>query len=253
MASQLSGYYDGVFEEKIKNIDILDYSENFHKKIPGSHIQRSVSILESTLSGLKQGETPGVLEIGVGTGAMMHWFRLKGLNPVGVDISQQAVNTLKEKGFDMRLADLNENPLPFSENSFDIVLSLDVIEHVIDPIFFMSELFRVCAPGGHVVISTANSRTLKSMYILMVRGRFPWTSHEKLGWDCGHLHYFTSRDVVELGKNMGFNIVKQDGASLIPGGVKGVLKKSLFAALPSSFTREFLCGNIVFKFQKPTA
>ncbi len=52
-------------------------------------------------------------------------------------------------------SDLN-GPLPFESNHFDLIHANQVIEHLHDVDTFMSEIFRVLAPGGMVIISTEN-------------------------------------------------------------------------------------------------
>lgn len=251
MCPRLSDYYENYYREKHGTISNLDYGREFVKSIPrGHHLDRCVGILKSLLSKFPENEKPGVLEIGVGTGALMHWLRHQGLDPEGVDISTTNVDNLKARGFRARLHDLNEAPLPFPDNTFDVVVSLDVIEHLICPIFFMSEVYRVCKPGGHAIISTANSRRLKHIFKLIFMGRFPLTCEEQHGWDCGHLHYFTSKDVVVLGEEKGFKAVSVVGTSPVSSGARGIAKTALKAVLPAGFSREFLDGTFFVLFRK---
>lgn len=46
---------------------------------------------------------------------------------------------------------------PLKSNNFDIIFTLDVIEHVSDEIKFMNELFRVCKKNGYIIITTPHS------------------------------------------------------------------------------------------------
>ena len=52
--------------------------------------------------------------------------------------------------------DLNEFPYPFDDNTFDVVISNQVIEHLIYPVRFLKEVYRMPKPGGYTVISTKN-------------------------------------------------------------------------------------------------
>ena len=248
--SNLAGFYDTFYEGKLNQIYQKEYDETFYKKVPGSHYEVAIGVLEPLLA--ENTDTPWrSLELGIGTGAMLQWMTHRGVQAQGVDISEVLVKQQQSLGLKAQRHDLNEGPLPFVYNQFDIFLSLDVIEHVIDPIFFMTEAFRVLKPGGHLVISTANSRTFKALYILAVKGTFPWTSEEGVGWDCGHLHYFTSRDILNLSLKSGF----EKALSLaIPGysaGKKAMLKRLLYRVLPQAFSREFLAGNFLIYARKP--
>jgi SAM-dependent methyltransferase len=52
-----------------------------------------------------------------------------------------------------RQMDLN-GPLAFPDESFDTVLSTDVLEHIREPVLFWSEMARICKRGGHIILGT---------------------------------------------------------------------------------------------------
>ena len=52
------------------------------------------------------------------------------------------------------VADLDQRPWPFADDSFDVVYARDVIEHLADVVATMEELHRVCCPGARVLITT---------------------------------------------------------------------------------------------------
>jgi len=250
MANRLSDYYNGYYKKVLGRVENLDYGEDFPESTGDSHYSKCAEAIEGIIGETQDPADLRVLDIGVGTGSMMHWLRHKGITPSGVDISERLVTHLKEKGFDVMLHDMNETPLPVPDRLYDVIIAMDVIEHVICPLFFMEQVRNVCAPGGHVILSTANSRTFKSLYTLAAGGRFPWTCPERDGWDCGHLHYFTSRDIVDLGRRYGFEPFAVEGVSPIRPGTRGLLKKMALAALPRGFRREFFSGTIMVHFIK---
>jgi 2-polyprenyl-3-methyl-5-hydroxy-6-metoxy-1,4-benzoquinol methylase len=51
---------------------------------------------------------------------------------------------------------ITSNDLPYEDNSFDLVFSMDVIEHVEDDQKFLTEKLRICKPGGSIIIGTPN-------------------------------------------------------------------------------------------------
>jgi SAM-dependent methyltransferase len=71
---------------------------------------------------------------------------------------QTAVNEreLEYKGLDIDTVDFEREPLPLASGSVDCAVSLAVIEHLRDPSYFMSEVFRCLKPGGVVYICTPN-------------------------------------------------------------------------------------------------
>jgi ubiquinone/menaquinone biosynthesis C-methylase UbiE len=74
----------------------------------------------------------------------------------GVDISERILDTARARvpRADFRQANLES--LPFADGEFDLVLSSQVIEHVVDAAAALRELVRVLQPGGTLVLSTDN-------------------------------------------------------------------------------------------------
>jgi len=67
--------------------------------------------------------------------------------------------------------DLNE-PLPADDASFDLIVCAEVIEHLENPRAMCRELFRLLRPGGHLVLSTPNNESWRSIVALVLRGHF---------------------------------------------------------------------------------
>ena len=75
---------------------------------------------------------------------------------VGVDIDEPTITAARERySCDFRCADIAA--LPFEDASFDLVVSFETIEHVTDGEAALSELARVLAPGGLLIVSTPNT------------------------------------------------------------------------------------------------
>ena len=98
-----------------------------------------------------------VLEIGCATGDLLAAVRARGAAVTGLDISRWAAATARQRhGIDVLVGTLDtlDDVLP----AFDIVLALEVIEHVEDPARLLRQLARHLAPGGYTMISTPNYR-----------------------------------------------------------------------------------------------
>jgi SAM-dependent methyltransferase len=74
----------------------------------------------------------------------------------GVDIAATIVETARSRLPRADLRQANIESLPFADGEFDLVLSSQVIEHVLDARGAIRELRRVLRPGGRLVISTDN-------------------------------------------------------------------------------------------------
>jgi len=82
----------------------------------------------------------------------------------GNDIQHYGVDYCKPDSipeeFNFSLADLNQSQTPYEDDSFDLVIAEHVIEHIQDPLQFISEVIWICKPGGHFYIEAPSERAL---------------------------------------------------------------------------------------------
>jgi 2-polyprenyl-3-methyl-5-hydroxy-6-metoxy-1,4-benzoquinol methylase len=71
----------------------------------------------------------------------------------------------------MHSGNLNES-LPYSDATFDAVVSLEVIEHLKNPRHFMREIERILKVSGRCLITTPNQISLASKLCLLLRDQF---------------------------------------------------------------------------------
>ena len=92
-----------------------------------------------------------ILDTGAGTGALMQ--SLADMGEVwGCDISAVALEFCRKRGLE-RLVQCSMEQMNFADASFDVVTSLDVIEHIRDDRQAVAEMYRVLRPGGLGVIT----------------------------------------------------------------------------------------------------
>lgn len=87
-----------------------------------------------------------MLEPGCGRGEFLNNFKELGLEVVGVDISPEAASYKND--FEVKLCDVENEQLPFNDNTFDIVYSKSFIEHLYHPERYLIEAYRVLKPNG---------------------------------------------------------------------------------------------------------
>jgi phosphatidylethanolamine/phosphatidyl-N-methylethanolamine N-methyltransferase len=97
-----------------------------------------------------------VLEVGVGTGINLALYPRKA-NVTGIDFSSSMLAKARERAArpdaaPVRLLQMDAADLKFADNSFDIVYAPYVISVVPDPVKVAQEMWRVCRPGGRVII-----------------------------------------------------------------------------------------------------
>ena len=77
---------------------------------------------------------------------------------LGSDLIPEAAQCLKGR---FRVADLN-GPLPWPDSTFDLVISVEGVEHLENAFAFFREAYRICRPGGMFLITTPNVASLRS-------------------------------------------------------------------------------------------
>ena len=96
---------------------------------------------------------PGrLLELGCGRGEHMAVFSRLGFSVSGIDISPSSPQLAK--GYQVKVADLEHDELPYESNSFDYVFSKSVIEHMRHPSCLMMKAWQALRPGGIAVLMT---------------------------------------------------------------------------------------------------
>lgn len=97
-----------------------------------------------------------IIDLGCGQGDVSHQLKLIGFkNLVGIEISPKLLRYGKAKyPNEFQLVATDGLQVPFKNNSFDIVISVAVIEHVLDQSKYIQEISRIVRPQGYVILVT---------------------------------------------------------------------------------------------------
>jgi len=99
-----------------------------------------------------------VLDLGCNNGYGTERVAHTAARAAGVDVSPQSIEAAqqRESARDIEFRVIDGSRLPFDDESFDLVISFQVIEHIADYAPYLSEIRRVLATGGSVVFTTPN-------------------------------------------------------------------------------------------------
>lgn len=122
------------------------------------------------------GDEIKILDVGCGTGLLLKEMESLG-NCFGVDVSKKAVDFCGKRGIvNVQVADAAG--IPYPDNTFDVAVALDVIEHIESDDKAISEIYRVLKPRGVAIITVPSFMFLWGVTDVVSRHRRRYTLPE---------------------------------------------------------------------------
>ena len=135
--------------------------------------------LDRDLNSLKAYNELDIIDIGCGGGLVCEPMARLGGTVTGLDADENAIEIAKEHskahGLEIDYQAITSDELATKGKKFDVVLALEIIEHVADTQAFVKSITDLCKPGGLIVMSTLN-RTAKSYALGIIAAEYV------LGW-----------------------------------------------------------------------
>lgn len=158
-----------------------------------------------------------VLDVGCGNGAVAAQVAKRfGCQITGIDMSESGVRIARQNcpsgrfevfpANDHLLDNLHEEP-------FDVVYSLEVIEHLYDVRSFVAGCFAATRSGGQFLCSTPYHGYAKNLMIALLDG---WDKHHSSGWAGQHIQFFSRKTLSGLLESVGFRDIQFCGAGRAP-------------------------------------
>ncbi len=173
-----------------------------------------------------------VLEYGAVPLLMTAALAERGFDVSALDVGpERFARAIEALGLDVRRCDVETEPVPFDTGAFDVVLFNEIFEHLrINPLFTLREVLRVLRPGGQLLLSTPNLRSLRGLKNLLLDGEAyaasadVYRQYEKLETlgHMGHVREYTTKEVTQLLTRIGFeveSVVYRGGHGRGPTGV----------------------------------
>jgi SAM-dependent methyltransferase len=143
-----------------------------------------------------------IVDLGCGEGILLEKIvkSFPSQHVSGVDIIPENIEICKKFGLPVLLGDINSTDL--SDNSVDLVLLIEVIEHLNEPVRTLKEIKRILKPGGKVVFLFPNDFIFGVARLLFLRIK-------ELFYDPGHVKRWTPKQFKKFINTQGFRQIRQ--------------------------------------------
>ena len=159
----------------------------------------------------------------------------------GIDVAENVASEAEKRGIIYKINDLNAG-LDFSENKFDFIFAGEIIEHLYDTDFFISEIKRVLKPNGILIITTPNMVSFgRRMCYLLGIGVFMEASltYPKNPQPAGHIRFFTKKLLVDFMEYNNFKLEKYISDTVNFIGFKSDLLAKIFPSIGHALICKF--------------
>ena len=163
-------------------------------KEQGGNLRTNLEFLSQT-DLLRPGDK--ILEIGCGIGSLVFELSRKGYDIIGIDLSREVIEYGRKKYGDIRLEVQAAEELPYDDESFDVVLSFDLLEHIAQVDRHISEVRRVLRGDGLYLFQTPNKYS---------NAIFETLYHRTLKWRWAHPSLHTPGQLRRRLSRNGFQI-----------------------------------------------
>ena len=191
--------------QKLESQTVAADLGNLLSKPPGYYESDRRDMLKYIPEGVKTS-----LEFGCGTGGFSAILKEKfGTESWAVEIDKASATEAGKKLDKVINADAYEALVKIPKQYFDCIVLLDILEHLIDPYYFLNELKSKLKQGGVIVLSIPNIRYYRVFMDYVFGGNWEYKDHGVL--DKTHLKFFTRKSLDHMFRQLGFEILTLEG------------------------------------------
>ena len=138
----------GLFRDRYR-----EYQDDPYRTAFGYGRKKIAEVVDGILPRVTTGRR--VLDAGCGTGFLLRRLEAAGYRCVGIDMAQGMLRLCREGGAQSAVFFGDVGALPFASESFDLVVSIEVVRYLSDPASALQEFYRVLKGGGLCVVTAA--------------------------------------------------------------------------------------------------
>ena len=168
-----------------------------------------------------------VLDIGCGNGSLSHLIAQQGCEVVGVEDSASGVAAANKSFPDCKFIQASVYDLPYSElaGGFDVVISAEVIEHLLYPRELIESAQKCLKLNGSLILTTPYHGYIKNL-VMSLAGKMD--DHFTVLWDGGHIKFFSVNTLTTLLAEEKFTDLQFEFAGRVPYLWKSMLVSATF-------------------------
>lgn len=150
-------------------------------------------------------KTNRILDVGAGYGFFLEAAKKRGWEVYGTEISDDAITHCKEKGIELMKGSVET--INFGALTFDVIVTIEVIEHLNTPKSFVDKIHQLLRPDGLFYVTTPNFDSTLRYWL--------GEKYDVIGYP-NHLCYYNSKTLKNLMVQSGFcvNSIKTTGLSV---------------------------------------
>jgi len=152
-----------------------------------------------------------ILDAGCGDARLSQKLVEMGFQVTGLDINEEGLKSAKAKGLNTILGDI-EQTWQTEDKSFDLVMMLDVLEHITNMEGVLAQVKRVLKPDGFFLVVFPNHFDLRNRINMLFGGGIVHWDHKKYpntrAWNYGHVRFLKLRELQEFMSLSGLGVNK---------------------------------------------
>ncbi len=209
-AGELNTFYANYYDKG--NHGLLDYKKavlqkiEAVKKLDNESLQNEASFIYR----YKQGGR--FLDVGCGLGIGLVYVNTPAFELYATELDADAIEFVRSHYSNVNTFHGELIEAKYPSDYFDYVYCNHVIEHVLDPVQYINEMYRVLKPGGIMYIGTPDRHS--SLYSLYRAGRFLQLSVPQIVDGIEHTFIFSKPNLRSLAEKAGFTILAHRSLSL---------------------------------------
>lgn len=164
---------------------------------------------------LPPGDNLRIADLGCGNGFLAGILAGMGHEVTALDSSEDGIRIAREQypSVKVHCLSLYDDIEKTIDKGFDAVISSEVIEHLYDPRTFLNNAHKILKDGGTLILTAPYHGYLKNL-ALALTGRLD--AHFTVGWDGGHIKFFSVKTLRDMVSEQGFKKVRYKFAGRLP-------------------------------------